>query len=44
MNGRENASAPSSNELEKIFHKYKGVPLVPAALAYLFLTLRYQTA
>jgi hypothetical protein len=43
MSNRENASTPSSNELEKLFNKYKGVQLVPAALAYPFLTHRHQT-
>ena len=43
MSNRDNTSTPSSNELEKLFNKYKGVQLVPAALACPFLTHRHQT-
>lgn len=42
MSNRENTSTPSSNELEKLFNKYKGVQLVPAALACPFLTHRLR--
>ena len=44
MNTRENAPTPSSSEVEKLFNKYKGVQLLPVALAHRFLTYRHQTA
>lgn len=45
MNTRENVPTPSSNELEKLFNKYKGVQLVPAVSAHLCAhTYYHQTA